>query len=356
MASADGPRRTFSHRTNAAGVAWIPAAFFCMLETDNHEDPAMHPTRLTAALLFCLPALAVSAKDIAGSKDHPLVGRYQGSEIVSFKSSDFDEQRLLDRALPQRYVGDALDDSNSRRIEGKVMRIRYEAPQDRSSLEIIRNYEESLKGKGFETIFTCANEACVGGDTGFYRFGAAADSAQQNFRYAKAVRYILARKTQTQGDVYAAVVVGEAARPTVYVTAIDLKPMQSGQIQFIDASAMEQAIAAQGRVALYGIEFDTDKAEIRPASRPTLDEMAKFLKKASSMSVIIAGHTDNQGDFAYNVGLSQRRAASVVAALRTRGIAEARLVPFGNGMAAPLADNQNEAGRQKNRRVEMVRR
>lgn len=73
--------------------------------------------------------------------------------------------------------------------------------------------------------------------------------------------------------------------------------------------------------------------------------------------MVVAGHTDAKGAFDYNVDLSRRRAGAVVADLTARyGIAADRLVPFGAGMAAPIASNDDETGRAKNRRVELVKR
>lgn len=303
-----------------------------------------------------LSAAGAAAKDVAGSRDHPLVGRYTGSEIQSYKASEFDSERLFDRAMNFR-ASDKLDDSNSRTLEGKVFRIRYVVPKDRSALEVFRNYEASLASKGFETLFTCANEACISGDNAYYRLGAAVDDGGANFRYQKSVRFVLGKLARPEGDVYASILVGESTEPVVKVSVVEMKPIQDGRITFVDASAMEKAIGVAGRVALYGIQFDYDKADIKPESKPTLDEIVKFLRANPRISIIVAGHTDNQGAFDYNIDLSRRRAAAVVSALvRQGGIAPERLTPFGAGMAAPVAVNDNAAGQAKNRRVELVKR
>lgn len=310
-----------------------------------------------AGIALCLGTLGAGAKDVAGSRDHPLVGRYTGSEIQSYKMSDFDEQRLLNKPLDVRAVGEKLTDDNSLVVEGKVFRIRYIVPKDRSGLEVFRNYEGALAAKGFQTVFSCANQQCTGGVDSFYRLGSALDDPGANFRYQKSVRYILGKLTRPEGDVYAGVLVGEATEPVVRVSVVEMKPMQDGRITFIDASAMEKAIGVAGRVALYGIQFDYDKADIKPESKPTMDEIVKFLRANPRMSIIVAGHTDNQGAFDYNIDLSRRRAAAVVTALvRQGGISPERLTAFGAGMAAPVAINDDEAGRAKNRRVELVKR
>lgn len=131
--------------------------------------------------------------------------------------------------------------------------------------------------------------------------------------------------------------------------------MDTDKIVFVDAAQMQKDISAYGRVALYGILFDFDQATIRPDSQPTLEEIVKFLKANPETKVIVAGHTDWKGGFDYNIDLSKRRAEAVVAALSKMGIDASRLRPFGAGPAAPVASNESEAGRAKNRRVELVK-
>jgi outer membrane protein OmpA-like peptidoglycan-associated protein len=143
--------------------------------------------------------------------------------------------------------------------------------------------------------------------------------------------------------------------PTVFLRIVELKAMDAGRVVFVDADAMQSAIAASGRVALYGIFFDTNRDTLKPDSRPTLEQIALLLKANPGIKLIVAGHTDNQGGFDYNVELSRRRAAAVVNALVAEyAILRDRLTPFGAGMAAPAATNTTEDGRAKNRRVELV--
>ena len=312
----------------------------------------------TLSLVLAIVAAPAFAKDVAGSKDHPLVGRYTGSEITSYTSADFDEQKLVNAPIDLKADGENFTPTNSLRLEGKVFRIRYDGPKDRSPLEIMRNYEESLAAKGFSTVYSCANESCFKGTASAYRLSAYAGDGAINYRYANGARYLLAKAERPTGNVHAAIFIGESkGAPLVKVMVVEEKPMQGGQIAFIDADAMGKAIAAGGRVALYGIQFDFDKADIRPESRPTLDEIARFLRANPSLSLVVAGHTDGKGSFDYNLDLSRRRATAVVGELVSRyGIAAQRLTAFGVGMASPIAANDDEAGRAKNRRVELVKR
>jgi outer membrane protein OmpA-like peptidoglycan-associated protein len=111
-----------------------------------------------------------------------------------------------------------------------------------------------------------------------------------------------------------------------------------------------------GRVATQGILFATNSASIRPESTPTLAEIARMLRDHPELRLGIEGHTDTDGETAYNQTLSQQRAAAVKAYLVERHrIAEARLQAAGFGESRPAADNASPEGKQQNRRVELVR-
>jgi outer membrane protein OmpA-like peptidoglycan-associated protein len=107
--------------------------------------------------------------------------------------------------------------------------------------------------------------------------------------------------------------------------------------------------------------FDFDKADIRPDAFPTLDKLARLIKQSGDGVIQVNGHTDSIGSDAYNVALSERRAASVATWLTTNGgIGAGRLETKGFGKTRPVAANRNPdgsdnpEGRQKNRRVEVI--
>ena len=104
---------------------------------------------------------------------------------------------------------------------------------------------------------------------------------------------------------------------------------------------------------VYGIQFDFDSADIRPESGQVLDELFKGLENAPGASIVIEGHTSSEGSDAYNQQLSERRAQAVVEALVSRGLEAGRVTAAGKGESEPVADNDEEAGRTLNRRVEV---
>ena len=142
-------------------------------------------------------------------------------------------------------------------------------------------------------------------------------------------------------------------RVTALVEVLEPKPMEN-RIVILKAEAIGNEMRADGSVSLYGLLFDTDKADLKPESKPQLDEMVRYMKTNPAANVYIVGHTDNQGTLDHNQALSDRRAKAVVAFLTGQGVAANRLVGRGVGPLAPIASNTDDAGRAKNRRVEMV--
>ena len=104
--------------------------------------------------------------------------------------------------------------------------------------------------------------------------------------------------------------------------------------------------------AARNIQFETGKSIIKPVSYKILDEVASILKEYPYYDVNVDGHTDNVGDAAKNLKLSQDRAAAAVTYLVGKGVAASRLVSAGYGLTKPVADNKTAAGRAQNRRVE----
>jgi OmpA-OmpF porin, OOP family len=116
------------------------------------------------------------------------------------------------------------------------------------------------------------------------------------------------------------------------------------------------ALAAAGRVATHGILFDTGSDRIRPESTPTLKEIGQMLKDHPDLKLRIEGHTDDVGDDASNLALSEKRAGAVRTHLVGQyGIEQARLQVKGFGETKPAASNSTPEGRQNNRRVELVK-
>jgi outer membrane protein OmpA-like peptidoglycan-associated protein len=146
----------------------------------------------------------------------------------------------------------------------------------------------------------------------------------------------------------------EKGNGAIWLRIVEKKAME--QYIVADAAAFGNDIRATGHAAVYGINFDTGKSTIKPESAQAIGEIAKLLTADPSLKVFVVGHTDTVGGVDSNIKLSQDRAEAVLQALvRDHGIAPARLRASGCGPFAPVASNDTEEGRAKNRRVELVK-
>ena len=310
---------------------------------------------LAGAILLATSTLSIASDDISGSKDHPLLGRFTGAVITSYSFSQFDEAILPNQPIAKESSAKTLT------LEGKITRIGYVIKGDKSTLEVERNYMEALQKGGFQTLFHCAKDDQCGGD--FQSFvvnsGKVALLGTISASFGGSYRTILAKLARPTGDAYLFLHIMDDStsnhRTLVYEEVVEMAPMQSGQVQILDASALQKGLATNGKVAVYGIYFDTDQAQIKSQSKAQLDAMAKLLGANPSLKVFIVGHTDNQGQLAHNLELSQKRAEAVVQALTsTYHVAPARLTAKGIASLSPVASNTDDAGRAQNRRVELV--
>jgi outer membrane protein OmpA-like peptidoglycan-associated protein len=283
-------------------------------------------------------------RDVAGAKDFPGIGRFGGSVITGYVVKDFDAARMQAAAFKDGQPADA------RRLEGRVTRIAYRTKPGPSILEVSRNFETQLAKAGFTTLLACDTDAC-----GAIPFTEAVDALPvpqmwvDGFNY----HYYAGRKEDGGREIYASVLVSQNNQDiTAQLTIAELGAIEN---KMVDAAAMAKGLGETGHIALYGIYFDTDKATLKPESRPTLEQIAKLLTTQPQLNVFIVGHTDNQGAYDYNVDLSRRRAEAVAAELaRSYRIAPARLRTAGVGFLAPVGSNASEGGRALNRRVELV--
>ena len=313
-----------------------------------------------SSLLFITPY--VLGEDVKGAHDHPAVSRFTGSTIISFHEDAFDTSPLPAGAI------DGSSFSRTKDASGKVTRIAYVAPSGKTTAEIIANYASALAKAGFGTFFRCESgqeEHGCGGMNFSQAYVAPLLNSNPSDRnqlisslYAVDgdARYIgveLKRPNNTI-DVGVMAVKNGDDPAGILVTVVEKSNMPTDQVT-VDADAMSKGLAADGKIALYGLTFDTDSAKLTAASDPTLKQMSDLLHKQPNLKVYIVGHTDDSGTLAHNLTLSQQRAESVVKALTTTyGIAANRLAAKGLASYAPVASNHSDAGKAKNRRVELV--
>ena len=305
-----------------------------------------------ASLLIGLSAVFAAAQDqdIEGSKDHPLISRYPGSYIAKYLTKTYDEF-----SLPLGPVDVENTITKNQHLEGKITRIVYVAPAGRTVLEVFRNYQAALRKGGFETLFTCGPQGC--GSTIANAYANSGDSADY-WGPEHGIHYVSAKLARPEGDVYVSLLIddqGGDSRANVELYVIEVKPMESDLIT-VNAASLANDINRTGHASVYGIYFDTGKADVKPESDATLNEIAKLLQGHPQLRLYVVGHTDNQGAVDLNMDLSRRRAEAVLATLTTKyAVPASRLRAYGCGPYSPVASNDSEDGRAKNRRVELVK-
>jgi OOP family OmpA-OmpF porin len=300
------------------------------------------------ALVVAVSLLLLPSTTLAGGIDEKaLLTPYPQSSLISEKVADFDDYDLV--------IG-GIDSAKGvcekkQKLQGRVARFYYENPKGRSHAEIFANYRDAAMKAGFQTIFGCREEECYLDGKPSNSNAFCGDRSIGTLPSA-GTRYLAAKLPRKEGDVYLAVHVHEYFTDLHYVT---VKPMETGLVK-VNAKALEAGIQTDGHVAVYGIDFDTGKAELRPGSAPVIAEIVKLLVDLPNLRLHVVGHSDAVGALDANIVLSRRRAESVVKELVTRhGIGAARLRPDGVGPLVPLASNDNEEGRARNRRVDLVK-
>lgn len=335
---------------------------------------ALPPLLLLAALV---PAANAQMPDAPGTRDHPMVKRYEGSWILGYQQREYTDFAIPTGPLKADFSNQTQPYSVERsvKIEGRHTRVLYVVPVKRATLEVLRNYVEDLEAKGFKKLYGC-NAAECGPDEGkqlvtHWIYPIASNQKLRNkgqmsefaLNFPEDVRYVAYWLDRPEGSVYAAIAVAENKFnqwPETFdkvMVLLDVVEVGRMERRMVDPKAdeMQRGLDQNGKVALYGIQFDFNKADIKPESAGTLGEIAKLLTTNAGLKLYVVGHTDAVGAVAYNRDLSEKRAAAVVQYLvRQHGIAADRLTPAGVGPLAPVATNATEEGRAKNRRVELV--
>lgn len=281
--------------------------------------------RTFVPVLLCAAAAAVAQPrlaDKAGFKDPALFTRMPNYYLPagnSVREIQFDFHEFLVTKAGQTV---------KERVEGH--KLMYEYTFDRaagappSGLQIARNYQNAARRLGGEVLY---------------------DGPALRDVYGRTTLRIRKNGAETWAEVM-------TRGGTYYLVLVERQAMQQDVVA--NAEALKGGLAENGHVEVPGIFFDLNKADLKPESKPSLEELAKLLQANPSLRVWVVGHTDNTGAAEANVTLSNARAAAVVKALVQSGIDARRLTPHGSGPFAPVAANATEEGRAKNRRVELV--
>lgn len=269
------------------------------------------------SILFALTAFAAAAQmsDYKGYKDPAMFTRlphYFLANEDSVVDTPFDAYEFTTKVGTQR-------------VEGHHLKYAYDFDESAGThpgfLQVVRNYSAAAKSVGGEVL-------------------------------DQDVRRVTIRVSKNGLETWVAVEAFNEGR-NYELNIIERQLMQQDVVA--NAAAFQAGLKENGHVEVPGIFFDFGKSDIKPESDAALKEVVKLLQASPGWKVWVVGHTDNVGSVEGNLALSSGRAAAVVKALVQAGVDAKRLAPHGAGPFAPVATNDTDAGRARNRRVELVK-
>lgn len=263
--------------------------------------------------LIAAAPCAAQGKDAANCKDHPLLTRLTDYWIQSCTLKQFDAYKFM------------VGKGKPAQVEGQYTNIRYQPPAGLatkpSTLQVLRNVENAVKQIGGTVVAT--------------------DSSKETMKLTKDDKELWVEVWADHTGQYILTIVEKAAMAQEIVAS---------------ANAFADGLKTTGHIAVEGIYFETGKSVLKPESSAAIAEVAKLMKGNATLKLYVVGHTDNVGALEGNMKLSQDRAQSVVQALvKSNGLEAVRLKAYGSGPYSPVASNDTEEGRAKNRRVELVK-
>jgi len=305
-------------------------------------------------IIIILFPLLVSAQE----DDSSIIPVYSGSDIRYDDQIGFEEFSFI------------INETTVQNTEGVLRRFFCRAPEGRSPLEIIKNYENAIKEDGGSILFISRKpkEIVIDGEkfSDIFRKNRKSRGLSTyvftHTDFPNTVTEYLAGKLSTPDkDVYIIVAAGPGAwaasednRTFYELITLEAEPMEMGMVTSADIG---KGLSTMGRIAIYNIFFDTGKSEVKAESADALKAIAEYLNANKTQKVIIVGHTDNTGDFDMNISLSKDRADAVIKKLLSDyAVSGEQLKPYGVGPVSPVASNATEKGRALNRRVEVVER
>ncbi|WP_127901380.1 OmpA family protein [Solirhodobacter olei] len=262
-------------------------------------------------------------------------------------------------------------------VEGPLTRIAWRLnTATLTTLQVLKSLRDQLLKQGFAVLYECDTRDCGGFDFRYDTFVLPEPEMHVDlgdFRYlaaerpdAKGLQYVSLLVSRSAADAFVQMIqVGrdpavapppDAAGGTTPNAALAKTPAAVGAATAeTTPAAMGKLLLSQGSVALDDLRFDSGSSELSPGEYPSLAALAAWLKANPNRDVTLVGHTDDSGGLAANIALSRRRADSVLQRLVTRyGVDKGQLDAEGVGYLAPRATNLTEAGRARNRRVEVM--
>ena len=250
-------------------------------------------------------------------------------------------------------------------VEGQVIQQAWRInAQALTTLQMLRPLRDQLRNDRYQIVFECQTEACGGFD---FRFGTATLPPPEMQINLGDFRFLSAKRLGADGPEYLTLFISRTARAGfVQVTHVAPANTDAAQVSMgqgpalrapgtADATTLAGRLDDVGRAVLSDLMFDTGSAQLDDGDFASLQALADYLAAAPDLQVALVGHTDAEGSLDANIALSKRRAGSVRERLIAQyGVNRSQVAAEGMGYLAPIANNQTDAGREENRRVEVI--
>jgi OOP family OmpA-OmpF porin len=259
-------------------------------------------------------------------------------------------------------------------VDGQVNVVTLEGPVHRAAwrleargltpLQVMRPLRAQLQEAGLDIVLDCDAKACGGFD---FRFAIETLPGPNMYVNIRAFHFVTALRMKDSTPVEAVTVLASTSATSAYVQIVQAGALEGGAVtvaavadlpvttQAVAEDDLAAALLANGHMVLDALEFETGSAELGEGPFVALARLATFLNAQPALRVALVGHTDSVGSLDGNIALSRRRAQSVRQRLiDAYGVDGDRMDAQGMGYLAPRASNLEEAGRDANRRVEVI--
>lgn len=300
---------------------------------------------MNARFLFGILWLLIPAASLAQDLSLPVSATLLSERGSALDSYDLPTGAFSDGNIPVRnFVGS---------VNRKTWRINGTSA---TTLQLITPLRDQLENSGYDIVLECEARSCGGYD---FRFGTEIVPAPDmhvdigNYRFLSAIN--------TDANALSILISRSGNAAYIQIVTVASKQEQQNPEGTAPPAAIsigndfQTTLLQKGHVPLLGLDFDTGAGALLPGPHDSLERIATFLNNNPSARIALVGHTDTVGSLQSNIALSKQRAEAVRNRLISDfGIAPSRLDAEGMGYLAPIASNENQAGREANRRVEAV--
>ncbi|MCF6240301.1 MAG: OmpA family protein [Bacteroidales bacterium] len=318
------------------------------------------PVILAVALMISTNLFAQNSPgtpDKKGCKDYPGISRFIGATIHDCSTIDYGIFYLgLDQPIERDFNGHGQFFKKYLEVKGKITNIQYLIPLQTSVLKVYENYDNAMKKAAYNVLYSEKSKNSCFYREDYYGGSQPFVNGVDDFYGNKCdvdYYYTVYAGVRDSLNIYVVLLVGQTGDEIIVnQSVIETVPLE---LNLVSADNIAQNIELTGHSIFYDIHFTTGSAVIDAKSDNQMKQIAEYLNAHKDKKFYIVGHTDNVGDFASNMTLSENRGKAVMNELVSKYNVDAnQLKAYGVANLSPVTSNKTDAGKARNRRVEIV--